>query len=224
VIPRRIVASLVLATLLLAACASDDGDVDLTASTETRARADAPVTTQLGDPPLVVVLGDSNTFATSPEIREAFADAGLTADPRGISGSGVKDNALDWLPAAEAVVAAQPAAVVVALGTNDATTAIDATTFGGRARELLDALGPLPVIWVTHTEDGVAHPPEYERQINDAIRALPTSYPNVSVLDLAPRIAAEPGVLGDDGLHYEGDGREWFAQQLADAARAAVGV
>ncbi len=216
-----LLAAVLSVALVVAGCASDD-QVDLTAPTQTRATADAPVTTVVGEGPLVVVLGDSNTYASAPEITDAFAAAGMTADVRGISSSGLKDNAIDWLPAAAAVVAAQPAAVVVALGTNDQTNANDATLFGGRAEELLAALGDLPVVWVTHSEDGVAHPIEYEQMVNQTIRSLPATHPNVTVLDLAPLIAAEPDVLGSDGLHYEGDGRQWFADHLADAARERI--
>jgi lysophospholipase L1-like esterase len=219
---RKTLTSLALATLLLAACSSSSDEFDLTAPTQTRARADAPLTTVVGEGPLVVVLGDSNTYESAPEIVEALERAGLTADVRGISGSGLKDNAIDWLPAAETVAEAQPAAVVVALGTNDQTTALDATTFAGRADELLATLGLLPVVWVTHSQDGAVHPIEYEEQVNEAIRALPATHPNVAVLDLAPLLAADPGVLGADRLHYEGDGREWFADQLAAAASEAV--
>jgi lysophospholipase L1-like esterase len=210
------------AALAVAACSSTADEVDLTAPTQTRASADAPVTTVVGDGPLVVLLGDSNTYASAPEIVDAFAAAGLTADVRGISSSGLKDNATDWLPAAAEVAAAQPTAVVVALAANDETNALDATTFAGRAEELLAALGPLPVVWVTHSQDGAAHPIEYEQQVNDVIRALPATHPKVTVLDLAPLLAAQPDLLGDDRLHYEGEGREWFADQLAAAIRQRV--
>jgi lysophospholipase L1-like esterase len=222
VTPRRLLASAALAVaLIVAGCSSSSAEVDLSAPTSTRPRADAPVTTDLGAPPVAVVLGDSNIFASAPELNDALSQAGFTPDVRGISGSGLKDNATDWLPAAAVVKAAQPAVVVIALGTNDEINAIDATTFAGRADELLAALGPLPVVWVTHSENGVVHPIEYEQQVNEAIRALPATHPNVTVLDLAPQIAGTPDVLGSDHLHYEGDGREWFAERIATAAEAA---
>lgn len=210
------------AVVAAAACSSSD-EVDLTAPTSTRARADAPVTTQLGDAPLVVVLGDSNVYAATPELEEALADAGFTPDVRGISGSGLKDNTTDWLPAAAAAAAARPALVVIALGTNDEVLDGDADAFPGRAEDLLGTLGPLPTVWVTHSEEGSAHPSANERQVNDAIRALPATHPNVTVLDLAPAIAADPGLLGEDRLHYQGEGRDWFAAQVADAVSARAG-
>jgi hypothetical protein len=114
--------------------------------------------------------------------------------------------------------------VVVALGANDAVMAEDADAFAGRAELLLQALGPVPVVWVTHTEAGdPARDPANERRINDAIRALPATHPNVTVLDLAPLIAFEPIVISADGVHYSpAPGREWFAEHIADAASVRV--
>jgi lysophospholipase L1-like esterase len=213
---------LILAVLVAPACSSGDDEVDLTAPTATRPRADAPVTTLLGGAPLAVVLGDSNTFAAAPELESALADAGLTPDVRGISGSGLKDVATDWLPAAAAVTAGQPAITVIALGTNDAVNGTDVDAFAGRAEQLLAALGQLPIIWVTHAETGGGRNPAAAKRVNDVIRSLPATHPNVTVLDLAPEIAADPGVLSDDGIHYQGDGREWFADKVAEAASARV--
>jgi lysophospholipase L1-like esterase len=202
--------------LILGACSSSD-DVALPAPS-TRPRADAPVTTLPGAPPLAVVLGDSNTFLATREIQDALAQSGFSPDVRGISGSGVKDNATDWLPAAGAIAPARPLVVVVALGTNDAVFPTDVQAFPARAEELLAALGPLSVVWVTHTEAGGGRDPADERRVNDVIRALPLKYPNVSVLDLAPGLAARPNLLGPDKLHYSGHGREVFAERIATAA------
>lgn len=206
---------------ILGACSSSD---EATTTTTTRPRADAPVTTVPGAPPLAVVLGDSNIFAATREIEDALAEAGLTPVVRGISGSGLKDNAIDWLPAAGAVVPARPPIVVVALGTNDAVFAPDVQAFQSRLDEFLAALGPLPVVWVTHTEGGGGRDPADERRVNDVIRAAPTARPNVTVLDLAPLLAARPDLLGEDRMHYSGRGREWFAQRIAAAADANASV
>ena len=219
---RLLVGLLVLAVLVAPACSSGDDEVDLTAPTATRPRADAPVTTLLGGAPLAVVLGDSNTFASAPELESALADAGFTPDVRGISGSGLKDVATDWLPAAAEISAGQPAVTVIALGTNDAVNGADVDAFAGRVEQLLAALGQLPIIWVTHTETGGGRTSSDEKRVNDVIRSLPATHPNVTVLDLAPEIAADPGVLSGDGIHYAGDGREWFADKVAEAASASV--
>ncbi len=223
VLTRRLLTGLLLLAVLVApACSSGDDAVDLTAPTATRPTADAPVTTLLGGAPLAVVLGDSNTFAAAPELESALADAGLTPDVRGISGSGLKDVATDWLPAAAAVTAGRPAVTVIALGTNDAVNGADIDAFPGRVEQLLAALGQLPIIWVTHTESGGGRTPADAKRVNDVIRSLPATHPNVTVLDLAPEIAADPAVLSSDGIHYEGDGRGWFADKVAEAASARV--
>jgi lysophospholipase L1-like esterase len=169
------------------------------------------------------VLGDSNTFLATREIRSALADAGFTPDPRGISGSGVKDDLGDWFPAAVAVGKGRPAVVVVALGTNDAVLPDDVAEFPSRAEQLLQALGDVPVVWVTHTEAGGGRDPANEVAINNVIRGLPATHPNVTVLDLAPLLAAEPGLLGPDKLHYSDLGRNWFAERIAEAATSRLG-
>jgi lysophospholipase L1-like esterase len=218
--PRSRIAALA-ALLLLVGCSTSEESTAV-APTTTRPRADAPVTTIPGAAPLAVVLGDSNTFFAGTEIRDALADVGFTPTVRGISGSGLKDDATDWLPAAAAVGSARPAVVIVALGTNDAVNPADVAAFPARLERLLAALGPVPVVWVTHTEGGGGRDPAEELVVNEAIRAAPARHPNVTVLDLAPSIAARPRLLGPDKLHYSELGRQWFAQQLADAATARV--
>ena len=215
------VAALAAVLLLLAGCSSS-GEPTTLVTTTTRPRADAPITTIPGAPPLAVVLGDSNTFFAGNQIRDALAEAGFTPTVRGISGSGLKDDTTDWLPAAAVVAGARPAVVVVALGTNDAVDPANVAAFPARLAQLLAALGPVPVVWVTHTEGGGGRDPADERGVNDAIRAAPAEHPNLTVLDLAPAIAARPRLLGPDKLHYSEIGREWFAQEIADAAAARV--
>ena len=111
---------------------------------------------------------------------------------------------------------------MVALGTNDAVVPEDAQAFAERAELLLQALGDVPVVWVTHTASGSTRDPANEQLINDAIRGLPALHPNVTVLDLAPLIALEPIVLSPDGVHYSEPGRKWFAEHIAEAASARV--
>jgi lysophospholipase L1-like esterase len=219
---RRAAPALLGLALLAGACTSSDGDESLVPTSITRPRADAPVTTVPGAPPLAVVLGDSNTFLSGREIKKALAAKGLTPDVRGISGSGVRDDLRDWFPAAEAIGRGRPSVVVVALGTNDAVMPEDAQAFAERAELLLQALGDVPVVWVTHTASGSTRDPADEQRINDAIRALPATHDNVTVLDLAPFIPLEPILLSPDGVHYSEPGREWFGRAIADAAVARV--
>lgn len=218
----RLLALALVVALPAGACSSEDGATGVAAPPTTRPRADAPITTVPGAPPLAVVLGDSNTFLAASEIHRALAGVGFTPTVRGISGSGVKDNATDWLPAAAVVAAAQPVVVVVALGTNDAVFPSDVAGFAERAEQLLSALGPVPIVWVTHTEGGGGRDPADERRVNDVIRGLPATHPNVTVVDVAPELTARPRLLGPDKLHYSELGRQWFAEQLAGGASARV--
>jgi lysophospholipase L1-like esterase len=219
---RRIAVGIIAIALVLGACSTSD-EATTAVTTTTRPRADAPVTTVPGAPPLAVVLGDSNSFLASREIRSALSDAGFTGDVRGISGSGVKDDLEDWFPAAVAVGKARPAVVVIALGTNDAVLPEDVRDFPARVELLLQAIGDVPVVWVTHTEAGGGRDAANEVLVNDVIRALPTTHLNVTVLDLAPLLAARPSLLSADKLHYGTEGRKWFAKKLAEAATKVAG-
>lgn len=218
---RSTVACLALG-LLLGACSSASDELPPGITTTTRPRADAPVTTVPGAPPLAVVLGDSNTLLAARAIQKAIAGVGLTPDVRGILGSGVRDDLTDWFPAAAAIGKARPSVVVVALGTNDAVFPEDAQAFPERAELLLQALGAAPVIWVTHHATDATRDPASEQQINDAIRALPLTHPNVTVLDLAPFLAMDPRLLSADGIHYSDVGAKLFARAIAAAAVARV--
>jgi lysophospholipase L1-like esterase len=117
---------------------------------------------------------------------------------------------------------ARPSVVVVALGTNDAVLPEDVGEFPNRAQKLLQALGDVPVVWVTHSERGGGREPANQVTVNNVIRGLPAQHPNVTVLDLAPLLAADPTLLGPDKIHYSSLGRDWFAERLAEAAVARV--
>ena len=53
---------------------------------------------------------------------------------------------------------------------------------------------------------------------NDRLRALPTTYPNVRLVDWADAAAACPGsCFYDDGIHLRPDGRTYFAQLITGA-------
>ena len=71
----------------------------------------------------------------------------------------MKDDLEDWFPASVAVGKAHPAAVVIALGTNDAVLPEDVRDFPSRVEQLLQAIGDVPVVWVTHTEAGAGREP-----------------------------------------------------------------
>jgi lysophospholipase L1-like esterase len=219
---RSRTAALVLAGLGLVACSSSTTTTqpDRPASSTTASTAPPTTAAVPAAAPLVAMLGDSNTYLSIAALEAAFGDAGLRSTIRGISGSGLKDLARDWLPAARAIAAAPPAVVVIALGTNDALLDENVGAFAERLDALLDAIGDVPVVWVTHTEHAVqGREPEDERAVNDVIRAAPVDHPNVTVLDLAPEIDANRALLDTDALHFSELGQHWFADQITRAAR-----
>jgi lysophospholipase L1-like esterase len=172
------------------------------------------------------VLGDSNIYLASAEIERALDDARFVPLVHGISGSGVNDLEHDWRPAVETLVAPHPGAVVVvALGTNDARFDDETEAFAAGFEGMLAAVGDHPVVWVTHTEEGGGfRPPANQRRIHEVIRAGPAAHPNLTVLDLADDLAAQPGLLGVDGIHYSHEGAAWFADQIIAAVSTRVGA
>jgi lysophospholipase L1-like esterase len=227
VIGPRLVACLALVIGLAGSACSSSDSSDSRAGAQLQPSAPASVATTTtvaplvaDEPPLVAMLGDSNSYLAIPELEASFADVGIRSTIRGISGSGLKDLETDWAPAAAQIRASPPTVVVVALGTNDAGEPQHVAAFRQELEQLLAELGDVPVVWVTHTEGGVRHSPDAERAVNDEIRAAPHRHPNVTVLDLQPRIDADDELLDDDGLHFSPAGAEWYADRIAEAAAA----
>jgi lysophospholipase L1-like esterase len=87
---------------------------------------------------------------------------------------------------------------------------------------MMAALGDRPVVWFTHF-DGRPEPiGSSARMVNAAIRAAPSRWKNLTVVDLAPELAVDPSLLRADVVHFSAVGRAWFAEQLADVASRAV--
>jgi len=210
----------VAAAALLVACSSDGGAERSTAtSTTTASTATASTTTT--DRPHVLVLGDSNTVFADAEVQAAMREHGIVADMHGIGGFGLKENDL-WLAAMPVLLAADPDAVLVALGTNDAVDAGNAEAFGERLDRMMAALGDRPVVWFTHFEGRPEPIGSSARMVNAAIRAAPSRWKNLTVVDLASDLEADPSLLRADVVHFSATGRAWFAEQLANAASRAV--
>ena len=94
--------------------------------------------------------------------------------------------------------------VVVALGTNGPIG-------DGQLGQLMNELAGVPkVVMLTVKADR-----GYAAGNNDKIRALPATYPNVTVLDWANAAASCPGdCFYDDGIHLPPDGRRFYADQI----------
>jgi hypothetical protein len=153
----------------------------------------------LHDPPIVWAIGDSILDAGREAIEAGLSDwsATLDADAGRSSYSGVA--------LAEEAVGQDADAVVVELGTNDSSS----VTFRDHLIQTLDILASVPlVIWQT------ARGPEGDESIqavNEAIREIVPSYPNVVIADWEAFVPEE--ALQEDGIHPD-EGFEHLESEL----------
>jgi lysophospholipase L1-like esterase len=192
---------------------------DLAASDAAR-RTAPPVT--LRERTRILVLGDSNLEYAQGPVRAALRAAGIDGELRGLPGYGLKDLEIFWLPLVRDLVKVQdPAVVVIALGTNDAREVEDADAFSGRLDLMMQAVGNRRVVWITHFDDrGDAS--ASAKRVNDAIRAAPSRWANLAVLDLAPLINANTWLIDPDLLHFSPSGQQLYAREIAVAVRQAA--
>ena len=142
---------------------------------------------QLHDPPIVWIIGDSIMDGGREEVEAALADWSLTLDAE------VGRSSSAGVALAQAAVEQGADAVVIELGTNDASSAV----FRDHLIETLDSVAGVPlVIWQT------ARGPEEDLSIpavNAAIREVAPTYPNVSIADWTAFAPDE--ALQTDGIH-----------------------
>jgi len=227
---RRTLVVLV-AVSLLTACS---GDGDESRSPDTRPSVGGAVLD--GAPPTdratdratdgvndrVLVLGDSNLFESGAQVDAALQGVGLEPTLRGVPSLGLKDLDAYWLRELPPLLAADPAVVVVALGTNDTTTRADVEAFSARIDAMLRAIGDRPVVWLTHVEHRPFEVAGGGHSVNEAIRAAATRWPNLTVLDRTGHLEDDPSLLRGDGLHFTEAGMVAFGDEIAAAARAAL--
>jgi hypothetical protein len=95
---------------------------------------------------------------------------------------------------------------VVFLGTNfDGNLA----NYESVLRQIFNALAPTPMVVLTTAE---FRPRQID--VNNVILNLAKEYENITVLDWA-KIAANPGVIGRDGIHLSDNGRDVFSVAVA---------
>ena len=94
--------------------------------------------------------------------------------------------------------------VVVALGTNGP---IDEAQLG----QMMGQLAGVPLVAVVTTKADRGYVPGN----NDKLRSLPSTFPNVRLVDWAAVAPSCPGnCFYDDGIHLRPDGRVFYAQQI----------
>jgi hypothetical protein len=182
----------------------------------------ATTSTSPAEPAQVLVIGDSNLFASSAEVDAALRAEGTEPTLRGVIGFGVSQ--LDfWRDEITKVLTPQDI-VVVGLGTNDAMKPDDVEQFPSHLDTFMALFGDRPVIWITHVDVRPGAPVDAGRTVNEHIRAAAERWPNLTVLDFTLEIDADPTILDPDALHFSAHGREVYAQAIAAATADVLGT
>ncbi len=236
----RAVISVVVAVLVLTSCGGGDGpDAPPSAASPTTSAPEAETssttttthppaagfvldTDYVGEGPRVAVLGDSLAVQSREELRAALPDHALRiAAVRGegfISGPySTRWGTPVMARAAEDLGGDGADVAVIALGTNDAWTpdgTVDETL--AALDDIVSALGDVCLVAVlvddASTADGFQQ--DVAAAIDDRLRATADR-----VVDWGA-IAAEDGVLGDDGIHPTEEGERRWAEAIAAAVRS----
>jgi hypothetical protein len=152
----------------------------------------------LQEPPILWIIGDSILDGGRDDVEAAFTDWSLTLDAE------VGRSSSTGVALAQAAAEQDADAVVIELGTNDPS----ADEFRSHLVETLDLLKGVPfVIWQTaRGPDDDSSIPE----VNEAIRDVVPTYPNVAIADWASFVPDE--AVQTDGIHPD----EGFQQLEAE--------
>jgi lysophospholipase L1-like esterase len=167
----------------------------------------------------VALVGDSLSVQAEAALRDAVGDVLVDAcngrtivHPIGVD---------DGLSRIDAVRAAEAEWWVVALGTNDAAYASrPPDTVRASTRQLLDAIGPdacvtwaLPAVQAPATQVAIDNVVAAQQVIAEELSRQSCQ----RVIDWPGAVAAEPALLGPDGIHLTAAGEERLAELVADA-------
>lgn len=161
----------------------------------------------------VVVVGDSLTVGTEANLRTLADLHGFTLELSAQNGRQIPAGAgeLERLGAPTADL------VVVALGTNDAAQpGFDRTAADGLIDEAMTAAGGAPVLWVNVYRDPGTAAGDAAESFDDALLAAEQRHPNLTVLDWASYVEANPEVMDADRIHHTWEGYVARSQWLRD--------
>ncbi|NDC47405.1 MAG: SGNH/GDSL hydrolase family protein [Actinobacteria bacterium] len=102
----------------------------------------------------------------------------------------------------------RPTAVIVALGTNDVYFLAKKREFAAIIRELMDAIGPLPVVWLNVHRVESATTITRSRIFNTTLGKVLADYPNASVYDWVATVEKNPSLMAFDKIHLQPSGYE----------------
>lgn len=207
--------ALAVALLALAACSPGDSraaEVTTTTAAPTTTTGPSTTTATVPGPPVAAALGDSLLFEAGDEL--ALALPGLDLRTHAVIGLTTGEGQFGL----RALAAADPAALVVVLGTNDSTDGV----ISSDELAALDSLARLVsglrcVRWVEVSTSGSL--PGFSaaaRTWNEALRRAADRY-GFQVVPWAAQLAANPRWMAPDGVHHSPEGQAAFAGVLAAA-------
>ena len=166
------------------------------------------------DCPRLLVIGDSLTARSAPQVERSLTEAGweVRIDARpGWSIQGYQGER--WRPILEKHVRSfDPDLVMIELGTNtcsgcDLAGEIDAlvSVTGGREIRWLNVRDPAPL-------------PDDPTRTNEALAAAALRQPRLTIVDMDQVFDAQPAWIGADNVHTSADGAKGLARLLASSA------
>jgi lysophospholipase L1-like esterase len=158
----------------------------------------------------VLVVGDSLAVGTEPPLRQTLGGTDLTVDAQKSRSSGA------GLTVLSAAIGPQQGVVVFDLGTND-----DPSQPGVLAADLRQAraiAGDRCMVVATLNRPPVAG--TSVDGLNRAVRSFAARDPNAELVDWHGAAAADPSLLGADGVHATPSGYAYRAQLFAEAIDA----
>jgi lysophospholipase L1-like esterase len=151
----------------------------------------------------VFIEGDSLTVGMAPYLPDLLSSAGWAVTLDGQVG---RDTATGIGILAQRAPEIR-GTLVVALGTNDPP---DVRLFSDRIDEVMQVAAGHRVIWVSIARNGWD-------DLDAALLAARSAWPNLQVLDWRPVIAAHPDMLAGDGIHLTQAGYQLRSQVVAAA-------
>ena len=166
----------------------------------------------------VAVVGDSLTVGVQDSLPRDSRERGFTVEIDAKKGREIPEGVkvLQKLAPGKDVV-------VIALGTNDARTSLDAKA----ATDLVDqaiavAADTVPVLWVNIYRDPKTEVGKAAIRFNTVLDSLKARHSNLTVADWASVMKTNVKLMAGDGIHLTDDGYRqrsvWIADQIVELA------
>jgi lysophospholipase L1-like esterase len=113
----------------------------------------------------------------------------------------------------------RPSAVIVALGSNDIQQSGKPAFHEAQIRELLAVIGDIPVVWINILRTDISYYPQRSAMFNRVLLRIAPEYPNLTVVDWASMLSANPTWFAFDKLHLLAHGYRERATVYVQAAQ-----